>query len=128
MVDFTGKRCRSSLLYLVVFAVSLYGANASFAINGTASTFEYRSPQYYSKQYSYSAGPKVPQNGKPSKSSFPDDGCGYNSVRFKGDGYCYPVLRQGPCENLRYWVTVDPDTNEVRILYIGIFTILELFT
>ena len=127
MVDFTGKRCGSSLLFLVVFAVSLYRATASFAINGTASTFENPSPLYYYKQYSYSDGTKVPQNGKPSKFSFPDDGCGDNSIRFKSNGYCYPVLRQGPCKNLRYWVTVDPDTYEVRTLYIGIFTILELF-
>lgn len=59
-------------------------------------------------------GPKVPQNGKPSNASYPDDGCGDYSVRFKGDGYCYPVLKKGPCENVLFWITVDPYTYEVR--------------
>jgi hypothetical protein len=58
-------------------------------------------------------GATVPQNGKPSNSSYPDDGCGDYSVRFKGDGYCYPLLKIGPCENVLFWITVDPYTYEV---------------
>ncbi len=122
MVDFTGKlfngvtaRRRSHGTILKLCLCALFCVTVDAAIKGRASTFEYRSPLYYSQKYSYLSGTKVPQNEKPSNSSFADDGCGDNSVRFKSDGYCYPVLRQGPCENLRYWVTVDPDTYEVRI-------------
>jgi hypothetical protein len=59
------------------------------------------------------SGAKVPQNGKASNSSYPDDGCGDYSVRFKGDGYCYSLLKKGPCENVLFWITVDPYTYEV---------------
>jgi hypothetical protein len=62
-------------------------------------------------------GAKVPQNGKPSNSSYPDDGCGDYSVRFKGDGYCYPLLKKGPCENVLFWITVDPYTYEVGFFF-----------
>ncbi|XP_046441044.1 uncharacterized protein LOC124191993 [Daphnia pulex] len=58
------------------------------------------------------SGAKVPQNGKASNSSYPDDGCGDYSVRFKGDGYCYSLLKKGPCENVLFWITVDPYTYE----------------
>lgn len=45
--------------------------------------------------------------------SWPDDGCGDASVRFK-DGKCYPVLRKGPCESPLHWMTIDPATLSVR--------------
>lgn len=45
--------------------------------------------------------------------SSPDDGCGDYSVRFKSDGKCYPLMKQGPCDSIYYWVTVDPKTFEV---------------
>lgn len=54
---------------------------------------------------------KVPHKKKSlSTKPHPDDGCGSHSVRFKCDGKCYPVLKQGPCRNIHDWVTVDPET------------------
>lgn len=62
---------------------------------------------------------EIPENKRPSRSneSIPDDGCGDYSVRFKYDGYCYPLLKQGPCPTIYQWVTLDPYTYEV-IFYI----------
>lgn len=59
---------------------------------------------------------KVPHNKKSfSKKPHPDDGCGDHSVRFKDDGLCYPVLKQGPCSSVHYWITVDPET--LKVIY-----------
>ena len=36
-------------------------------------------------------------------------GCGDSSVRMT-DGKCYPLLRQGPCSDPGYWLTIDPNS------------------
>lgn len=53
----------------------------------------------------------------PSKTTFPDDGCGSTSVRFN-DGNCYPLMGRKPCGDPTYFVTVDPVTYKVCILII----------
>jgi hypothetical protein len=54
----------------------------------------------------------------PSKTTFPDDGCGSTSVRFN-DGNCYPLMGRKPCGDPTYFVTVDPVTYKVCILIIA---------
>ena len=44
-------------------------------------------------------------------------GCGDNSV-WMTDGKCYPLLRQGPCSNPRYWLTIDPKSLKVRFFFL----------
>lgn len=53
------------------------------------------------------------QQMMPVNGSIPEDGCDSNSVRFKNDGICYPVLSRGPCNDPKKWVTVNPYTFEV---------------
>lgn len=47
------------------------------------------------------------------KDFYRDDGCRDFSVRFKSDGRCHPLLKQGPCLSKYDWVTVDPYTLQV---------------
>jgi len=56
--------------------------------------------------------------------NLPDDGCGNSSVRFQGGG-CYPVLRRGPCRSPYFWVTVNPATLLVSLMYIIVYENLE---
>lgn len=50
-----------------------------------------------------------PATGGPDLS---DDHCGDSSSRF-GDGYCYPIMKRGPCSPTA-WVTVDPTEATVK--------------
>jgi hypothetical protein len=53
-------------------------------------------------------------------SSYPADGCGDSSVRYRNDGRCYPLLKRGPCPGLA-WMTVDPtDFSVISILIISL--------
>lgn len=46
--------------------------------------------------------------------NFPDDGCEDGSIRFgTNNGTCHPVLKRGPCQDPRTWMTVDPLRLEV---------------
>ena len=49
--------------------------------------------------------------------NLPNDGCGNSSVRFQGGG-CYPVLKRGPCRSPYFWVTVNPVTLVVSLMFI----------
>jgi hypothetical protein len=97
------------MLGSTIFVVAIAVALAS-----NAPTYPSTSGISYESYPSFN-GPKIPQNRKPSNDSYPDDGCGDYSVRYKGDGYCYPVLKKGPCENVLFWITVDPYTYEVKM-------------
>lgn len=95
-----------------MFAAVVFTAAFSLALAINSSTYPSSPGTYYSSYPTYDVA-SIPQNGKPSNASFPDDGCGDYAVRFKDDGYCYPVLKKGPCKSALYWVTVDPYTYDV---------------
>ncbi|KAK4018494.1 Uncharacterized protein APZ42_027258 [Daphnia magna] len=90
-----------AVIFIAAFSLALANSPTYPSSPGTS----------YNSYPTYNAA-SVPQNEKPSNASFPDDGCGDYAVRFKDDGYCYPVLKKGPCKSLLYWVTVDPYTYE----------------
>lgn len=109
----TVKRSVTSTVILVIVIVMLT-TDSTGSVSSPIVNFHYKSA---SNSYSDSVSPRVPENKKPLNGSFPDDGCGDNAVRFKNDSYCYKVLTQGPCSSIFYWVTVDPYTYEVTIIY-----------
>ena len=49
------------------------------------------------------------------------DGCGDSSIRMTEDGKCHPLLRQGPCSNPRFWLTIDPISLKVRAHFLVLF-------
>jgi hypothetical protein len=110
------------MLGSTIFVVAIAVALAS-----NAPTYPSTSGISYESYPSFN-GPKIPQNRKPSNDSYPDDGCGDYSVRYKGDGYCYPVLKKGPCENVLFWITVDPYTYEVRMFSLILLNVLVILS
>ncbi|XP_046447337.1 uncharacterized protein LOC124196362 [Daphnia pulex] len=100
----------------MLFSAIIFATAVALVLANNAPTY----PSYISsttdKSYGsyrpFNAAAPVPQNKKPSNASFADDGCGDSSVRFKGDGYCYPLLKKGPCYSVLLWITVDPYTYE----------------
>lgn len=98
------------MVYLQVVILSMTIVLASTytsSIDTSALQYDYTTNNYYPE-----CAP-VEENRKPLNGSYPDDGCGDYSVRFKSDGNCYPLLKRGPCSSIYYWVTVHPDTYEV---------------
>ena len=58
----------------------------------------------------------IPVLGSHSIATF--DGCGDSSIRMTADGKCHPLLRQGPCSNPRFWLTIDPKSLKVRVFFL----------
>ncbi len=103
----------SAIIFAIAVALVLAN-NAQTYPSYNSSTID----NSYGSYRPFNAVAPVPQNRKPSNASYLDDGCGDSSVRFKGDGYCYPLLKKGPCYSVLFWITVDPHTYEVGFLKI----------